>query len=369
MAGPEARAIAETVTSASGDVGARERILSTAYELFSVHGLNVIGVDRIVAESGVAKTTLYRHFRSREGLVLAVLELHEALWTRAWLQQEIERRARTPRTRLLAIFDAFGDWFDEASFEGCLFTNVLLETHDDSSAIRISAVKRLATIRDLVQTYADGAGIPEPEALLRQPGANLDVWLDRRRRRRPPGSGRHKPASSQGCSSSKRCARHRGARLVRLSSFDLRDFRAFADPRCPRPPLDGHRICVLRDGKPLRKATGCPSCRRSPTTGPGGAEPGSSTYASSVSTSKPRARDQPKCAGETRPHRLWRNSLHACQWQTPALSSLPPLAPGRGHKTDTSETTRATSRDTSSTPRSAPISRRNCAANHRACTR
>jgi AcrR family transcriptional regulator len=166
MAGPGA--IAGAVTAGSGEVGARERILRTAYELFSLHGLNVVGVDRIAAESGVAKTTLYRHFQSREGLVLAVLELHEALWTRAWLEQEVERRARTPRTRLLAIFDAFGDWFDEPSFEGCLFTNVLIETHNHSSPIRVSAVKRLATIRDLVQTYADGAGIPEPEAFANQ---------------------------------------------------------------------------------------------------------------------------------------------------------------------------------------------------------
>ena len=130
--------------------------------------MNVVGVDRIAAESGVAKTTLYRHFRSREGLVLAVLELHEALLDTGVGRARVERRARTPRTRLLAIFDAFGDWFDEANFEGCLFTNVLLETHNRSSPIRVSAVKRLSTIRDLVQTYADGAGIPEPEAFANQ---------------------------------------------------------------------------------------------------------------------------------------------------------------------------------------------------------
>ena len=86
---------------------ARERILGTAYELFSRYGTRAVGVDRIVAESGVAKMTLYRNFASKDELILAFLERREQRWTRQWLQAEAERRGSTPAQRLLAIFDVF----------------------------------------------------------------------------------------------------------------------------------------------------------------------------------------------------------------------------------------------------------------------
>ena len=78
------------------------------------------GVDRIIAESGVAKMTLYRNFASKDELILAFLERREELWTRAWLQAEVERRAATPGARLLAIFDTFGEWFARRGLRGLL---------------------------------------------------------------------------------------------------------------------------------------------------------------------------------------------------------------------------------------------------------
>ena len=97
---------------------ARERILEAAYELFSQHGIRAVGVDAIVARSGVARMTLYRHFPSKEALALAFLERREQLWTKDWLQREVERRTDDPRARLLAIFDTFDTWFRRDDFEG-----------------------------------------------------------------------------------------------------------------------------------------------------------------------------------------------------------------------------------------------------------
>ena len=68
---------------------ARDRLLGTAYELFRRHSLNAVGVDRIVAEAGVAKTTLYRHFPSKDELAASVLRHHEGVWTRGWLEQSL----------------------------------------------------------------------------------------------------------------------------------------------------------------------------------------------------------------------------------------------------------------------------------------
>jgi AcrR family transcriptional regulator len=153
-------------TSPSGE--ARERILRTAYELFRDHGVQAVGVDRIVAEAGVAKTTLYHHFSSKDQLAVAALELREQLWTRDWLAKEVERRGRTPVDRLLAIFDVFDEWFRGRDFEGCFFINTLLELRDRTSPIGAASVTALANIRDLVRSYAEVAGVRDPEAFARE---------------------------------------------------------------------------------------------------------------------------------------------------------------------------------------------------------
>lgn len=147
---------------------ARERILDTAYALFSRYGVRAVGVDTVVAEAGVAKMTLYRHFPSKDDLVLAFLERREERWTRAWLQAEVERRASAPSERLLAIFDVFDEWFHRDDFEGCAFINVLLEVEDRTHPVHLAAVARLASIRSFLAELAEQAGVRSPDSFSRQ---------------------------------------------------------------------------------------------------------------------------------------------------------------------------------------------------------
>jgi AcrR family transcriptional regulator len=146
-------------------VGARQRILDTAYALFSRHGVRAVGVDRIVAESGVAKMSLYRHFTSKDELVLSFLQEREERWTKDWLGAEVERRGTAPATRMLAIFDVFGEWFQLADYEGCSFINVLLEFDDRGSPVREASVEHLRNIRSFVSGLAADAGADDPDAL------------------------------------------------------------------------------------------------------------------------------------------------------------------------------------------------------------
>jgi AcrR family transcriptional regulator len=141
----------------------RARILDTAYELFCRHGIRSVGIDRIVAESGVAKMSLYRHFASKADLVLAVLDLREERWTRDWLEAEIARLATTPADRLLAIFDAFDEWFHHDDFESCVFMRTLLEFDDSADPIHQAAVRQLEVIRKKIEAHAEQAGAQEPE--------------------------------------------------------------------------------------------------------------------------------------------------------------------------------------------------------------
>jgi AcrR family transcriptional regulator len=147
--------------------GARERLLRTAYELFRGQSLNTVGIDRIVAEADVAKTTLYRHFSSKDELAAAVLQHHEQVWTRDWLERTVRER-ETAGAGLLAIFDAFDDWFRRDDFRGCLFANALLETRDPASPVHTAAATGLSNIRDLISSLAKDAGVRDPDLFARQ---------------------------------------------------------------------------------------------------------------------------------------------------------------------------------------------------------
>lgn len=148
--------------------GARERILEAAYELFSRHGLQAVGVNAVVEHSGVAKRTLYRHFGSKDHLIVEFLRMREERWTKSWLQGEVEQRTSQPTERLLAIFDVFHEWFQRDDLEGCSFINVLLEVDDRESPVRQATVEHLAEIRVFLARLAEEAGIERPDDFARR---------------------------------------------------------------------------------------------------------------------------------------------------------------------------------------------------------
>jgi AcrR family transcriptional regulator len=151
-----------------GGRGARERILDAAYELFSRHGIQAVGIDAVISRSGVARQTLYRHFTSKQDLVLAFPERREQEWTRRWLEGEVRRRADDPSSRLLAIFDVFDEWFGRADFEGCSFINVMLEHADPNDPVHRASVSYLAGIRRWLEDLARETGIADAQDFARQ---------------------------------------------------------------------------------------------------------------------------------------------------------------------------------------------------------
>ncbi|HTP21303.1 MAG TPA: helix-turn-helix domain-containing protein [Solirubrobacteraceae bacterium] len=152
----------------SGGQGARGRILDAAYELFSRNGIQAVGIDAVISRSGVARQTLYRHFASKQDLVLAFLERREQVWTRRWLEEEVRRRAGDPASRLLVIFDVFDDWFRRSDFEGCSFINVMLEHPDPSDPVHRASVSYLAGIRGFLEELVREAGIADAQNFARQ---------------------------------------------------------------------------------------------------------------------------------------------------------------------------------------------------------
>jgi AcrR family transcriptional regulator len=152
----------EKLSARRVEVRPRERLLGAAYELFSKDGVSQVGIDTILAKSGCAKASLYTNFKTKVELAIAFLDRRETLWTRGWLETEINRRASSAEARLLAIFDVFDGWFHKKSFEGCSFINVLLESKANSP-VRRAAIIHLAKIRAIVRRLAEEAKLQEPD--------------------------------------------------------------------------------------------------------------------------------------------------------------------------------------------------------------
>jgi AcrR family transcriptional regulator len=187
---------------------ARERILTTAYRLFTRRGIRAVGTDEVIAVSGVAKATLYRHFPSKNDLVLAVLQRREELWTLGLVEQQSRLRGETPEEQLLAIFDVFHDWFQKREdFDGCSFINVLIELGAAHPAGQAS-IQYLDNIRTIVRERAEAAGLVDVDNFARSwhilmkgsiiAAAEGDLQAARRaqtmgraliERHRPPGGG------------------------------------------------------------------------------------------------------------------------------------------------------------------------------------
>jgi AcrR family transcriptional regulator len=142
----------------------RERILDAAYELFSTRGIRAVGTEEILTKADVSRSTLYRHFRTKQDLVLAFLQRREQRWTREFVEAEALRRGSTPKDQLLAIFDVFDEWFHRDDFEGCSFINVLLEVADLDDPVGKASAAHLENIRSVVRRLAEMAGIDDPDS-------------------------------------------------------------------------------------------------------------------------------------------------------------------------------------------------------------
>ena len=133
---------------------ARQRILATADRLFYQEGIRAVGIDRIIAEAGVAKMSLYNHFPSKDDLILAVLEYREGN-VLSFFRSSMERHAKKVKNPLRAFFAALKDFFESPGFRGCPFQNAAVEladpTHPGSEFVRGHKQRFSAFLHGLVE--------------------------------------------------------------------------------------------------------------------------------------------------------------------------------------------------------------------------
>lgn len=161
----------------------RERVLKTASKLFYREGIRAVGVDRIANEASVSKMTLYRHFPTKDDLVVAVLEARDEP-ARALLTAAAEA-APTPRERLLAGFAMLEPWFTSAGFRGCPFMNASLELADPGHPARAVAGRHKTATRDHFAAFAREAGAADPDGLADQLAVLFDGAIAQAQMRDP----------------------------------------------------------------------------------------------------------------------------------------------------------------------------------------
>jgi AcrR family transcriptional regulator len=149
------------------ELDARERILRAASELFYRNGISASGVDTLIERANVAKATFYRHFPSKDALILAWLRGPDARWIDQ-VVPELERRTDSPLQRLAVYWDVLGDWLQERDFVGCPFLNTLVEIRDPTAPARTEVEAYVGEVEDYFARTAAEAGLPDPQELARR---------------------------------------------------------------------------------------------------------------------------------------------------------------------------------------------------------
>lgn len=143
------------------ELPARERIVETAMRLFYKDGVRAVGIDRIIAESGVAKMSFYRHFPSKTDLVCAFLDERHRRWL-AWFDDAVQARARRSGRHLVSVAGALEAWFSDSDFRGCAFINTTTEFADPGSRERQIAVAHKRDLEQRLAALAAADGSPDP---------------------------------------------------------------------------------------------------------------------------------------------------------------------------------------------------------------
>jgi AcrR family transcriptional regulator len=162
-----ARASSPEASGASATTHPRERILAAASHLFTHQGIGRTGVDSLIASAGVAKATFYRHFPSKEALVVAWLRDPRTRWFDR-VRTTAESSATTPTERISNLFGAAATWLEAGDYRGCPYLNTAVELADRDRAPGRELRSYLREIGAYLEQQLALAGHPDPAGVGRQ---------------------------------------------------------------------------------------------------------------------------------------------------------------------------------------------------------
>jgi AcrR family transcriptional regulator len=136
----------------------RERLVAVAVELFYRHGFGAIGIDQVLATAGVTKTTFYKHFESKDDLMVAAVRLRDEWESQAWSRAVQKLAGDDPVRQLLAMLDVMDLWFNDPDFGGCMFINAAAEFPNPHDPVHQAAAAHKHKVRDHWRGLAMAAG-------------------------------------------------------------------------------------------------------------------------------------------------------------------------------------------------------------------
>jgi AcrR family transcriptional regulator len=140
----------------------RRHVVETAYALFKRDGFHATGIDRIIAEADVAKMTMYRHFPSKDDLIVEVLDYRARRFDRQL--DRLAEEAATPEQKIATIFDWYERWFRSADFHGCLFAHALAEFGNPEHPVFRAVAEQKNGLRRRMQSILEDMMPPDRAA-------------------------------------------------------------------------------------------------------------------------------------------------------------------------------------------------------------
>lgn len=115
------------------EISVREKIVQTATRLFIEQGYNLTGINQIIDEAGIAKASLYYHFKSKEDLCVEYLKTRSEQWFQ--LQEEYLKDVSDPRQRIIKAFEFRAKYIESNGFNGCSYIRIISELPQRSEKI------------------------------------------------------------------------------------------------------------------------------------------------------------------------------------------------------------------------------------------
>lgn len=145
----------------------RDELVSQALKIFYKNGFTATGMDFLVKETGISKTSMYKYFRSKDELILAVLRLRDEQF-RNWFFRRAEELSSEPEDEVLAFFDVLKEWFEGEGFQGCMFIKAVAEFQQPDDPIYQQSLQHKKLIEGELFKKIQKTGVGAPESLTQQ---------------------------------------------------------------------------------------------------------------------------------------------------------------------------------------------------------
>ena len=145
----------------------RDELVQKALDVFYKNGFHATGMDLLVKETGISKTSMYKHFKTKDELTLAALRLRDELF-RNMVLRRLKEISDTPKGQVLALFDVMDEWFHSHDFLGCMFIKAASEFQTPNHPIRRQCAEHKLLLSEHIEKLLETAGYTNAPLLTRQ---------------------------------------------------------------------------------------------------------------------------------------------------------------------------------------------------------